>query len=149
MRTHDRWNVRKPRSRSHPHTCSEYVFNILLRCFCPIYSIPGSLTNPDLQRRAQVFFWGHPLVFFKGLDKVAYIVKSAAHPDIRDGVVRGGKLEACLFDPIIIQIINGSTVRHLPEIPAEVFSVHPCRPGKVIQGDTVRVRIFYQFQRFF
>ena len=28
-------------------TRSEYVFNILLQCFRPIYSTPGSPTNPD------------------------------------------------------------------------------------------------------
>ena len=36
------------RSRS-PHTCSEYVFNILLRCFRPLYSFPVSPKNPALQ----------------------------------------------------------------------------------------------------
>ena len=33
---------------NHPHTRSEYVFDILLRCFRPLYSLPGSTTNPDL-----------------------------------------------------------------------------------------------------
>ena len=70
---------------------------------------------------AQIFFRSYSLIFFKCFNKVAFIIKPAAHPDLGNGIIGCRQFEACLLDPIVIQIIDRSAVCHFPEIPAEVF----------------------------
>ena len=59
-------------------TRSEYVFNILRRCFRPIYSIPGSSTNPEFVHSAGLFYHAFYAIIFSLIREEFYLTVTHA-----------------------------------------------------------------------
>ncbi len=96
-----------------------------------------------------IFSRGDALVFFKGSYKVAEVVKAAVEGHFGDGFLGGCQLVAGVFDPLIIQIIDGRPVRHLIEKAAEIFGRHGSRGGKLFQRDLRGIVVVDVFQHIF
>ena len=66
----------------------------------------------------------YSLIFLKGTDKIAQIIKSAPICNLRNGIIGGGKLITGFFYPLVVQIIHRCLMCHFGEKPAEIFRRH-------------------------
>ena len=74
------------------------------------------------------------LVVAEDFDEIAGIGKTAAVSDLCDGFIRVGKLFTGYFDPVIVQVIHGSTVGKFFKIAAEIAGIQiraPCKGSKL------------------
>ena len=89
------------------------------------------------------------LIFLKGFDKIAQIIKPAGIGDICHCLVGGGQQIGRMLNPLVIQIIHRRPVRQLLKKAAEVFRRHMGGRGQLLQRNRILVVGVDKFQHIF
>ena len=77
-----------------------------------------------------VFSGGNALVLLEGTDKITEIIKTVPVGNLRNGIIGGGNLVTCLFDPLMVQVIHRCLVGHFRKKSAEILGRHVHRGRK-------------------
>ena len=79
-----------------------------------------------------VFTGRYAAVFPENPDEIAQIVESAAECRVRNGIIAGLQQNTCLFNPVIVQVVDGGSARQLLKKVTEIFGRHSGFIGQIV-----------------